>query len=98
MATGLVCSACGVADGAEVRDSRAQPGGWRRRRVCACGHRFSTIELVIDDVGPGVVAERVRGSSPSGTALRVRPLAPADEALFEIRARVLKAVERELGG
>lgn len=42
----IACPSCG-ADSA-VYETRATPGGARRRRVCkdaACGQKFSTIEL-----------------------------------------------------
>lgn len=45
--TGLVCPACQAEDASTVKDSRANAGGWRRRRVCVCGHRFTTLEVVM---------------------------------------------------
>lgn len=44
-----------------VIDNRARDDmeGIRRRRVCrnkACGHRFTTIELLAEDTDPGVMA------------------------------------------
>lgn len=45
--TGIVCPACGDGE-SDVRDSRATGAYIRRRRYCrACGHRFSTREIVI---------------------------------------------------
>lgn len=46
------CPKCNAAAGSEVKDSRAPLEGnyIRRRRKCnACGHRFSTREMVWDD-------------------------------------------------
>jgi len=72
MAEGLGCSACGEAGLSEVLDSRPQEGGWRRRRRCACGHRFSTMEVVVSEDAPMIV-EQIRGASPTGFITRARP-------------------------
>jgi len=55
--SGLSCPACGAVEGIVVRDTRPQPGGQRRRRVCSCGHRFTTIEVIVDR--HPVILERV---------------------------------------
>lgn len=44
--TGVVCPECGGES--EVKDSRSHKNGIRRRRICDQGHRFSTLESVVD--------------------------------------------------
>lgn len=76
MTEGLICACCGAVGCSEVRDSRPQQGGWRRRRVCACGHRFSTMEVIVEDTP--MIVERVRGSSSTGFITRARPWVEVD--------------------
>jgi transcriptional regulator NrdR family protein len=45
---GIVCPACGSAN-VGVKDTRPFPGGIRRRRLCECGTRFSTMEMPVED-------------------------------------------------
>lgn len=51
---GIACPSCGGRS-AQVKDSRGHPNGvyTRRRRLCACGFRFTTQEIVVE---PGQVA------------------------------------------
>lgn len=83
--TGLLCPACGN-DKLVVRDSRPQPCGVRRRRVCECGHRFTTIETVIADAPIVIEQVPVQG----GFALRSTSLADYKARLLEAVARVLE--------
>lgn len=85
MANGILCPECGDADSG-VKDSRAQPDGWRRRRLCACGHRFTTLEVTVHD--EPVVIERL--NVQGGQCLRVRPWAWAcSPSAEELRSRIL---------
>lgn len=84
--TGLLCPACGN-DKQVVRDSRPQPSGTRRRRVCGCGHRFTTIETVIGD--DPIVIEQV--PIQGGFALRSTSMA-------DYKTRLLEAVTKALNG
>ena len=45
MTDGILCPSCATPDSKTV-DSRPHSGGWRRRRTCVNGHRFTTIEVV----------------------------------------------------
>lgn len=93
--TGIICPACGSAK-TDVKDSRPQPDGWRRRRLCGCGHRFSTMELVVDE-RPRVVQQVV---TQGGAALRVVPLdldALDDSLKRQLAARIAAQVNEVLG-
>lgn len=50
MSVGLLCPAC-QGRNSTVKDARATKGGTiRRRRECAaCGHRVSTVEVIVHD-------------------------------------------------
>jgi transcriptional regulator NrdR family protein len=41
------CPSCGKAS--SVLETRRSPNGTRRRRVCACGGKFTTLEIVVPD-------------------------------------------------
>lgn len=93
--TGVLCPACGSAK-TDVKDSRPQPGGWRRRRRCACGHRFTTMELVVDERPRVVQQVPVVG----GSAMRVVPLDAdvlTDDMKRELAARIAAQVNEALG-
>ncbi len=47
----MICPGCGLANQNQVIDSRPRSGGGiRRRREClVCGHRWSTVEIPIDE-------------------------------------------------
>lgn len=58
--SGVVCPVCG--GGTIVIDSRPRNGGMQRRRACdsrACGHRFTTREVIglAADIGDDAVGE-----------------------------------------
>lgn len=47
--TAFACPSCGAFDGSDVMDSRPNDGSIRRRRACkACGHRFTTWEVLVN--------------------------------------------------
>lgn len=46
MTTGLLCPNCGNR-AHQVTDSRPAVAAHRRRRSCACGYRFTTIETIL---------------------------------------------------
>lgn len=41
------CPSCGAES--RVSETRRSPTGMRRRRACACGGRFTTLEIVVPD-------------------------------------------------
>jgi len=47
--TGLTCTRCGKADDTRTLASRPHVSGRSRRHLCGCGHRFTTIEVVVSD-------------------------------------------------
>lgn len=49
----MKCPGCG--DESRVSETRQSPTGVRRRRTCACGGKFTTLEIVVPD------APRFRG-------------------------------------
>lgn len=79
---------CGEA-GSATKDSRPASGGekWRRRRECSNGHRFTTVELVLE-----VHDGRAQGMV---TRAELAAVLPAD--LSELRERLaalLPLIER----
>lgn len=91
---GIACPTCGEADRSEVKDSRPQPGGQRRRRLCGvCGFRFGTIEVVVAQ--EPIIVERVSVQG-CGAAIRCRPLSASGVLTnLEIVNRALVALSRE---
>lgn len=86
--TGICCPACD-ATGNEVRDSRSNHlnSTIRRRRVCDCGERFSTIEVVV--TGEALLLEKSYGRGWVG-----RSVDDIEASLLKrIRERVLAALE-----
>lgn len=49
---GIECPVCGSFDHS-VKDSRGGIGYWRRRRLCKCGERFTTVEIHVAHVRHG---------------------------------------------
>lgn len=51
--TGVTCPVCCGTE-SSVIDSRGSQSGWtRRRRKCACGKRFTTLEMLLPDEAEG---------------------------------------------
>lgn len=51
---GIPCPVCGRSDLHQVKDTRPGPGYWRRRRYCACGERFNTVEFHVANPRAGL--------------------------------------------
>lgn len=47
LSPGLLCPKC-AGPGLEVTDSRPGVGYIRRRRLCTCGHRVTTVEVIVE--------------------------------------------------
>lgn len=61
----LICPRCKKLERQDVLDSRPDKDGVRRRRRCPCGHRFTTRERIIGNVGPGGVLRQIEfGTRP----------------------------------
>lgn len=82
--TGIVCPTCSSSN-IGVRDSRPARGVQRRRYLCACGHRFTTIETVVQIGSPVVVSLGGRTTEPAAQ--------PLEQTLARRRHRLLSAVE-----
>lgn len=95
--TGLRCPACGGTDH-EVKDSRRAASWIRRRRLCSCGHRFTSYEVSHEELMAWAQRQKMGGLSPEMRRL-VRPLLDelrdADEVLT--RARRLMTESRTAG-
>lgn len=89
---GMLCPACGQADASGVKDSRPQPGGTRRRRVCACGHRFRTLEVAVGT--EPVTLERV---AVHGCVDAIRVRFAEDDLKRRLADRITEAVNAVLG-
>jgi hypothetical protein len=89
---GMLCPACGQADASGVKDGRPQPGGTRRRRVCACGHRFRTLEVAVGT--EPVTLERV---SVHGCVDAIRVRFTEDDLKRRLADRITEAVNAVLG-
>lgn len=46
----MTCPKCKVPNCTSIVDSRESPAGRRRRHLCKCGFRFSTIEILADSL------------------------------------------------
>lgn len=57
MSAGTVpCPECGARNGVRTVDSRGTAGGLvRRRKMCPCGHRYTTFEALAMDRGERAV-------------------------------------------
>lgn len=90
--TGILCPACGSADNG-VTDTRAHRYGWRRRRACSCGERFTTLELVVTEEPRVVQLAPMQG----GVSPIVREVEPEERDLADLAERIAAAVDQVLG-
>lgn len=64
-------------------DSRLGPNGWRRRRLCENGHRFTTLECAVPE-----------GQSTRECRTEAQLIRDAERSLLE--AEVLRSIRDEL--
>ncbi len=55
----LICPRCKQLTRQDVLDSRPSQDGIRRRRLCPCGHRFTTRERIVGSKGPGGILRQI---------------------------------------
>lgn len=56
---GFACPECGDTN-IGVTDSRPHAAGIRRRRRCTSDHRFTTLEVIVDDADDAAVTAEIR--------------------------------------
>ena len=82
----MICAQCGGPT--KVTDSRPYGSGTRRRRVCACGHRFTTWETPSRPAKPATGPETVDLKRAERAAqARRRRARMAEEAKAALRLR-----------
>ncbi len=81
--TGFPCPKCQKPT--RCVDSRPSDDGWRRRRGCSCGWRFSTREISIDEAGVDFLPEIWAAKNL---------MAKATEAMLALDILLTKAQER----
>ena len=72
----MLCPKCG-ADSTMVIEGRLNKRGFRRRRECACGFRFSTIEVGLEEYGQLLQLQRSYG--------RLEAMAQDYETILEVK-------------
>lgn len=94
---GITCPSCGLRDTSEVKDSRPTTNGQRRRRLCPCGHRFTTAEVVVPPMGTVVrIADRDCGLGRHGVVIDLQ-LDDGEDGKRALAARIARAVDQVLG-
>jgi len=78
---GLHCPSCNHPT-SEVKDSRPNEHGIRRRRVCTgCNQRFTTLEVIATN--PDVAQELADTSRRNSVAMRIRRITESLETLLD---------------
>lgn len=90
--TGYRCQHC--TEFAFVVDSRPSPHGWRRRRACPSGHRFTTYETTVSEGKDFVpeIEEAIRTMEQAEDAIQV--LSVLLDKMHD-RARLAKAMDSD---
>lgn len=80
-APGLVCPHCGTSDDTRTLNSRQHASGRNRRHLCGCGHRFTTIEVVVSEKPRRLVGCHISDAGLSKAKLIARVATLLEESI-----------------